>query len=140
MDKPTDFGQLIPIILAQLVPYLLSGPALSHLIGSWDIIKKPETPDFLKMAIAFAVAIAGVVGSNLVAGSYSGGAAFGTYVQSTLHDAGLLWGTMTIANVSLDKFIPSLADWGATTITRFIVAIRKGVDTLFNPPTQPTAA
>lgn len=132
MNPPTDFAQLLPFILVQLAPYLVSGPALSHLIGSWDIIKKAETPDFVKIGIAFVVALGGVVGANLIAGSYAGGATFGTYAQSTLHDAGVLWSTMTITNVGLDKLVPSFADWSATTLTRLIVAVRKGVDTLIN--------
>lgn len=131
-------GLLVPA-LAQFAPYLISGPALSHIIAQWKIIDDAETPDFVKLGIAFGVALLGTVGANILTGGYAGGAAFGTYAASTLQSAGLLWGTMTIANVTTDKFIPSLATWFSDTVTRIIVAIRKGVDTLLNGGQAPAS-
>lgn len=139
--QPTtpDLSQTLLSILAQFAPYLVSGATLSHVIAQWQIIDKPETPDWLKIAIAFVVALIGTALSNVLTGGYADGNTFGVYAAATLHQAGLLFGTMTLANVSTDKFIPSFAQWSADTLTRLIVAVRKGVDTLLNRGEAPAA-
>lgn len=135
MNPPTDFNSLLALILAQLAPlapYLASGAVLSHILAQFVFIDKKETPDWQKIGAAYVLALIATGVANILKGGYAGGDTFGTYAWSTIQQSGYLLGTMTITNVSMDKFIPSLAQWGATTLTRLIVAIRKGVDTLIN--------
>ena len=125
MNPPTDFSQVLALLLAQLAPYIVSGPLLSHVIEQWQIVKAPETPNFVKIGIAFGVALAAIFANSLVTGAYAGGANFSVYLQATLQQAGLLFGTMTITNVSASSFVPSLADWVSNLFGNVVAAITK---------------
>lgn len=146
MNPPSDLSQLLALLLAQLAPlapFLVSGATLSHIIAQWDIIKNEKTPDPVKILIALGVAFVGTFLANLFTGAYGGGAAWTVYVVNTIQQTGQLFMTMTIANVGMDKLLPNIFNWLADTVTRLVVAVRKGVDTLLNggqPPTADTQA
>lgn len=123
--QPTDFAGVLALLLAQLAPYIVSGPLLSHVIEQWEIIKDEKTPNWLKVAIAFGVALVAVFANSLVTGAYGGGANFSVYLQATFQQAGLLFGTMTITNVSASSFVPSLADWVSGLFSGVVAAITK---------------
>lgn len=111
MNPPTDFSQVLALLIAQFAPYLISGPILSHALAQFKFMDEKATPDWIKIGVAALVALAGVFLNNLVSGQYSGGAQFGAYLSTTVQQASLLFGTMTLTNVSMDNFLPSLGDW-----------------------------
>ncbi len=136
MTPPTDFAGVLALLLATVAPYLVSGPLLSKVIDEFPIIKNSATPNWLKVAIAFGVALVGVLGSNVISGGYAGGANFGVYLQATLQQAGVLFGTMTFTNVAMSDFIPSFGDWVSGLFSGVVSAIAK----IFHPAPTNVAA
>lgn len=111
MNQPTDFTALIGLLITQFAPYLISGPLLSHALAQLKFIDNKETPDWQKIGLAALVAIGAVFLNSLVTGGYGNGIAVGVAMQNTFQQAALLLGSMTIANVTMDNFLPSLSEW-----------------------------
>lgn len=125
MTQPTDFAGVLALLLAQLAPYLVSGPLLSHAIEQFKFIQDKSVPNWIKIGFAGLVALGAIFVNSLLTGAYTGGATFGVYLTSTLQQAGLLLSTMTFVNITVSDFVPSFSTWISGVFANVVAAITK---------------
>jgi hypothetical protein len=125
LTPPSDFAGVLALLLATIAPYLVSGPLLSHAIEQLAFIQDKNVENWIKIAFAGAAALGAIFANSLLTGAYAGGATFGTYLASTLQQAGVLLGTMTFTNVAVSDFVPSFSKWISGVFANIVAAITK---------------